>query len=648
MNKKKEQINGSLASMVKSKYRIAADANQEAHQRALDCLRLIKGTYFTHVGDETDAHLRDIQMNITQPTVMGFKAMLSEILDPIMAQPFTLTPSPIVELPPDVRDRLMEAVQRHMPTIIQQAGGDRNKLYNIIEQFAETTKRYEFEAAQRAAEAMTTVVRDKLIDAGFEKQFDEWLYNLMVYPLAIMKGTYFQYEQRRTWGTYGLVYRPKLVQKVKNISPFDFFPAPKAKDPHTCPYVIERTRVHAGELLDMLNSESGFDEESVNIAMDEYDSYIIPYLVGGDSDTPPDADEDMIVDNEELNDGYYDILIYHGRIRGTHLVEFGVELDEDDRRFYEAELWVLGDYVIKAQLSTNDTGRRPFEVKGFIETTGELWGKSPVEIIKDAQRQCTLAGRALARNMEYASAPIGEVVSQNVLGTTDPQLISPLMLRAVKATTSGNPVYRFYSVPSLANELMAVYDKFKAIAHDLLGIPPLAYGDANGVATLGRTSGGVAMVLNQASKSVKQTMASIEREITKPLIQKFVDDEMMFGTDMGTRGDVEVQVNGVRSLAEKEAKEGSIQWAIQSLAPFAKGVEISPDVILRLVNELFDQYGLDKKGLPDYGVQDALSDDLMNQGQLGQAPTAGGENPTAQLDGRSQGAIDQIESGAQL
>ena len=639
MKKKKREINDELASMVKQKYQIAADANREAHQRALDCLNQMKGTLFDTLVDEGYEHFRDIQMNITHPIVMGFKAMIAEILDPIMSQPFTLEPSPLVELPPDVAQRLRDAVRQRLPQLVQLAGGDQSKLMNIIDEFTTATRQYEFEAAQRAAERMTTSVRDKLLDADFEKEFNDWLYNFVVYPLAIIKGPFYVIDSKRKWGTFGLTFVDDMVMKVKNISPFDFFPAPKAKDPHTCPYVIERTRVHAGQLIDMASGDDGYDEEAIDLALEEYDRYIIPYNVGN-SESAPDSDPDISDADTSKDDGYYDLLGFYGRIRGKALAMYGVEV-EDERRFYEAEVWVLGGYVIKAILNPNDKGRRPFEVKAFSSTTGEMWGKSPVEIIRDSQRQCTVSGRALARNMEFASAPIGEVTARNVLGEDDPQEIYPMMMRAVSATAGGQTVYRFYSVPSLAGELMGVYDKFYRVGFDLLGIPPLAFGDATGAATLGRTSGGVAMVMNQASKAVKQTMATVERDITKPLIQKFVDEEMIFNPDPSIRGDVEVQVNGVRSLAEKEAKEGSLEWAIQSLAPFAQGVQIPPEVIMRLIRELFEQRGIDTKGMPSFGMIDAVRDDMADQGLP--APTAGGQDPTAQLDGRSQIAINQIE-----
>ena len=157
VKKKKREINDELASMVKQKYQIAADANREAHQRALDCLNQMKGTLFDSLVYEGYEHFRDIQMNITHPIVMGFKAMIAEILDPIMSQPFTLEPSPLVELPPDVAQRLRDAVRQRLPQLVQLAGGDQSKLMNIIDEFTSATRQYEFEAAQRAAERMTNI-----------------------------------------------------------------------------------------------------------------------------------------------------------------------------------------------------------------------------------------------------------------------------------------------------------------------------------------------------------------------------------------------------------------------------------------------------------------------------------------------------------
>ena len=63
---------------------------------------------------------------------------------------------------------------------------------------------------------------------------------------------------------------------------------------------------------------------------------------------------------------------------------------------------------------------------------------------------------------------------------------------------------------------------------------------------------------------------------------------------------------------------------------------------MRIIREIFEQRGIDTTGLPSFGMVDAVRDDLADQ-QIATEPTAGGMNPTAQLDGRSQVAINQIE-----
>lgn len=644
ISKRKQGINDALAELVNSRYRIASESNREVHERAMKCYKQIKGTLFDTGLDEEERAYKDIQMNITLPITLGFKAMLAEILDPVIAQPFSLEPTPIVELPPMVARELRQAIEQNLPTLIEMAGGNKNNLINIIDEMTEATRQYEREAAQKAADRLTTVVRDKLVDAGFEKEFDDWLWNLCVYPLAIMKGPVYEVTQKRKWGVFGLQFTNDITMRVRNISPFDFFPAPKAKDPHTCPYVIERMRVHSGQLIDLV-SASGYDADMIRMALSEYTSYILKYTLNN-GDHAPDSDASMTEPPSNETIGYYDLLGYYGRIKGEYLREFGVTSITDDElnRMFEAEIWVLGKYVIKARLNPNDKGRRPFEVMAYTSTTGEMWGKSPVEILRDAQRQCTQSGRALARNMEYSSGPIGEVMSDNVIGKADPQQVYPMMMRAVKSTGNGQPVYRFHTVPSLAGELMTVFDKFYRYGFDLLGIPPISYGDATNAATLGRTSGGIAMVLNQANKPVKQAMARIESQVTKPIIQKFVDEEMRFNPDNSIKGDIQVQVRGVRTLAEKEQKDGKLEWALQSLAPFAKGVQIPSEVIMRLIIEIMKNSGLSTKGLPNYDIIDAVQNDLMNIAPVESQPPVAGINPTTGLDGRSQTAINQINS----
>lgn len=646
-SKKKEEISTALGDMVKAKFSEAQDANREPHQRCHDCLRVLDGEIDTSQDadfDETDEF--KVAMNITLPLSEQVQSMMVDTLDPISAQPFVLEPAPIAQLPEEVEADLQDAIEQNLEQIMMQYGRSPDDMRNIIGQMYQTTLEYQQEEAKQRAAALTTVVNDKLKKSGFEAAFDDFLQNFIVYPTGFMKGPVAMFAKVKSWNGTTMQVTDEMQRKVYTVSPFDIFPSPHARDLNTCEYVIERARYSSNDLLNMIGMP-GFDSDGIAEVFEQHTSFIIPYTVG-DNDSRPDADpetDDIIKDDR----GFYDVLIFNGKIRGADLVEYGIEV-EDERRWYESELWVVDNIVIKAVLNPDELERRPYYAASMYLRPGELWGRSVVEIIKDAQLQCTAAGRALVRNMGFSSGPMGEVETSRVLGDDDPTEVYPLMMKAVKSSANGNPAYRWHNVPSLAQELMAVYDKFTQIAYQLVGIPQIAFGNMQGAATLGRTSGGISMVMNQASKPVKKAMRRVEGNVIEPMIQRFVDFELMYNDDDTIKGDVNVSATGIRGLQEQEQQEGKLEWALQSLAPFAQGVQVPPEYFMRLLEKLLQANGIDTKGLPNYAAQDAIARDLGMAGvqpgaEAGQVPNQPG-SPVSQvpLDGRSQNAVDTINN----
>ena len=54
----------------------------------------------------------------------------------------------------------------------------------------------------------------------------------------------------------------------------------------------------------------------------------------------------------------------------------------DIHRTYEAEIWMVDDIIIKANLNPDPLGRRPFFAASFEPIPGKIWGESPVSRLK--------------------------------------------------------------------------------------------------------------------------------------------------------------------------------------------------------------------------------------------------------------------------
>ena len=78
---------------------------------------------------------------------------------------------------------------------------------------------------------------------------------------------------------------------------------------------------------------------------------------------------------------------FWGKISGKMLVEWGMdeEMIPDETKEYDANVWVIGNYVLKAVLNYDPLGEKPYAKTSFIKSPGAFWGKGIPEIIEDAK-----------------------------------------------------------------------------------------------------------------------------------------------------------------------------------------------------------------------------------------------------------------------
>lgn len=488
---------------------------------------------------------------------------------------------------------------------------------------------------------MNLLVQDNLRDAGWTKEFGDFLYNFTIYPTAFMKAPTVSIQKVKEWSGDRMVIREKLVRGVENISPFDIYPAPHTKSLDSAEYIIERRKVSKSELIDLF-ATPGFDAKGIEAVYNEYPGgFIEPY------EDSPHGDEvsiESLPGSEDGTDaqGFYDTLGFYGAIRGDILKAFGVFV-EDENLMYEAEVWVIDDIVIKAKLNPDPLGRRPFFCASFEPIPGTVWGESPVSRLSSIHKICHATVKAMIVNMEYSSGIQGEVDPERLIqDDSDPRILPMNSLQLVNHDPRyGNgPVYRFYQVPNIVPQLMDTLQQFQQQAYELIGIPRVAFGSSENLGTVGRTSGGVAMILNQASKSVKFALRIVEEQIIEPVIQSFIDYNLMTSTDPTIKGDIRVYARGVSGIVEKESKEQKLEWVIQSISGWVGQVDetgqpiVPASAIRRLLSQLFKSAGVDTDGIfPDEKLEQALS---------------GVNNPTTNplvkgsLDGRSAAAMTAI------
>lgn len=629
-----ESLIDTLGDMVVSRFRKAREAKMPHYNDMMDCLKLMNGQPLTAPSGDGP----DIVMDISSPIVKNIVGLIRDIFVGSTAQPYTINATPVVDLPEDVEAQLLGKIERELETFIAINGGDVGAVRAQVTEMRQAVQLEENRKASVAADRLRTIIADRLYDADWEAQFIDFIDHFCIYPAAIMKAPAVNTRTTMRWDGTTVSPTTETVRQVENISPFDFFPAPYATDIQTADYVIERRRLTRNELL-QLGSASGYDVDVIAEVFEANPNGApLPYGSVDDDDISDTAGGD------KTDIDAFDALGYYGRIRNDLLAEYGIEFAKEEMHgASEAEVWVVGGRVIKCLLNPDPLGRRPFYKACFEKVPSSFWGASPAMKLRDTQRVCTASVRALVRNMQYSSGPIGEVRKGAVKDGHAPNAVIPHTIRVVEEDNfgSGAPAYRFYTVPSLSNELVALFDKFMGYGYELIGIPRVAFGSPQGLGTLGRTAGGVSIILNQSTKAIKQALRMIESGLIEPVVQDFINYEIRTSNDPDIRGDIRVFARGVSGLMEQEGKNGDLEWALQSISSMVGVVDpatqkpvVPITAVQRILYTMFKNKGLSTEGIfPDFDRQEAfgeLTGQPMPQNPAGGVPDLQGRSPNAE------------------
>ena len=633
-SKKHERLAEELGQYVRVRFDIAKETKREHYDILLDCLRQVRGELLACETLDPDI---DVNFNITSPIVKGIVGLIRDVFSNSIETPFTIKATPQPDLNDEMTRNVMGAVMEQLrsmpmmtPEMLEQALAEQGQMLK------NAAIQEQQKLANIAADRMNTLIQDRLRDADWLRQFGDFIYNFVVYPTAIIKTPAVSMKPWKKWNGQRMVVDHKLVRGVENISPFDFYPAPNAQTVQDAEYVIEVRKCSRSELVGYYTAP-GYDREGIRQVLSEMPTgYLEPREDGKDHNPEVDTAE-YHIGLEDDAQGFYDCVGFYGSIRGELLEEFGVEVGDPDLS-YEAEIWTVRDIVIKAVLNPDITGQRPFYAASFEPIPGAFWGECPVTRLRDVQRVCTATIVSMVRNMGLASGVLGEVESDRVIDEEEVNVILPNTIREVKSVMGmQGRAYNFYTVPDISQQLLSVFERFMQYGYETIGIPRVAFGSTENIGTLGRTSGGVAMVLNQASKSVKFALRVLEENVIEPVVQSYIDYELMYSMDTTIKGDIRVHARGVSGIVEKENQESKLQWALQSLAPYMQVIDpqtqqpiIPPRAIQLLLYQIFKSSGINTEGIfPDFELEAALSQDIRGLNPMYQGGTIDGRNASA-------------------
>lgn len=614
-------------------------ADAVKHKREMGIVEEIELSYHASVSRYTPEQLTqlpkngtDIFMGVTENKCRAFVSWIADILSGAEERPWTLAPTPVSDIPAAMKEAVVNVLRQEI-----QANGI---TFDVDERIRDL-KKFAFKHAQARANEASKLheqkIHDQMEEGGWRDAFDAFIEDLAWSPTAFIKAPVMKNVKKLQWrsGTLYETYRPCLC--IERVDPRNVYPSPDSTTTQDGSYIFELRQMHPHQLKES-GSLPGFQAAAIEHILASKDQGFDDWVSRCTSNNTPQVKKE----NTDYKAPIYDVAVFHGRLPGEMLINFGLPVDPQN--YYEAEVWQIDDVVIRAILNPHPLGKRPIEGCSFAPRPGAFWGRGIPLILKDIQRVANAAARALVVNMGYSSGPITEYDQDRLINETEVNEIHPYRVYAVETDPlgGGSSAFRFSKIQSYATEFQGVYDRFSREADDISGIPAYVIGSPQ-VAGAGRTLGGLSLLMGNAAKGIKRNLSTIDKRVIEPIVEKYFTLNLIYDEDQSIKADAQVIARGSAGLLQRELSQARTVEVLSVLTPFIQSGFIEAPGVLVLLRNIINGLGYDADSIisdPQRAAQIAQTIS-ESQGSSTQ-PSINPPSAIPQLDGRSAAAQPAI------
>lgn len=595
-------------------------------ERLLEGLRTYKGMYDPQkLAEIKKFGGSEVYARVTATKCRAASALLRDVFLG-QERPWDLDPTPNPDIPMDIEGNIRNLVATEVATLAatnQQI--DNQQISDRVSMLRKSAERAAKKQAIEEAKKAGDTLDDYLIEGNFYEAFAEFLVDLPIFPYAVMKGPVVRRSTQLKWvnGKATTEFTPKMFWE--RVSPFDlYWSAGAGKVQHAD--FVERIRLSRAE-IQALRGLPGYSNEAIDEVLGRY------YNMGlHDWWDTTDTQRAALEDRERwgvTSTPLIDCAAYTGFVSGTLLKEWGMTDDQIDDPLaeYFVTCWMIDRFVIKAQINPVPDQRAPYFITSFEKIPGALIGYGLPDLLEDVQQICNATARALVNNLSIASGP-QVVVNDEVMQPGEDDMLYPWKRWHVTydpmVANSHEPI-QFFQPESNASELLGVYEKWTVMADEISSIPRYMTGSEK-VGGAGRTASGLAMLMSNASKTLQNIAAQIDRDILEPLLTQLFNMVMIMRPGV-LNGDETVVVKGVNYAVKREQdRMRQLEFLQLTANPIDMSI-IGPEGRANVLRSVSSNLGLDQEQVvPDSQSMEAK---MQEQAQM-QQQLAGPPQPGAQ------------------
>lgn len=482
--------------------------------------------------------------------------------------------------------------------------------------------------ARNRARAMARTIRDQLSEVRYRKIMRDVVHSGDVFGTGILKGPLVNRRAKTTWvlGPAGWESQtvPVTLPYIEFTPVWEIYPDTGATAFTEATFVFQR-RVMAKHSLVALANRDDFDGSATR-------QYVAAYPEGDHTTLWWENELKSLGCNTAALDGKnkrYEVIEYWGVINPSELDVLGFaatpELQDGVTELW-GTVWFVGSTIIKAALQPIDGITLPYYAYYYDKDETSIFGRGVPYVIRDDQIGLNAAVRAMQDNASITAGPQFEANVDLLDVTEDPRDIRPfkVWLRGGVGAEATYDAVKVKTLPSNTTEFLSMANFFATNIHEAT-LPSYMHGEATSKGSVGRTVGGLSLLMTQAQFPLKDQLMSIDDDVLRPFINAMYAWNMQFNEDPTIKGDFSVVVKGTSSLVAREIRA-------QNLEAFATATNNPLDAPHINRNRLNQQRALVQE-LGDGIVydEDTAAQNTMNQ-LLASQVSRDGTNPKATID----------------
>lgn len=352
----------------------------------------------------------------------------------------------------------------------------------------------------------------------------------------------------KTTGELRIEIQNKTAPVSKRISYWNFFPSSDCIDDiHKGSGTWEKDSITARELRDLMGTADAdgnpmYIESSIQKCLEE------------GPQRKYEEDRHYTAKDGEV----FTIWYYHGIATAEDLRAAGV--DSDKGEVLPVMVTMVNDRVIKAALSTLDSGEFPYDVMVWQPREGHWAGIGMARQVRAAQRMLNGGVRNLMDNAGYGAGP--QFVYQDGMvkpaADGDDYSIRPRKFWKVSKDSKIDDVRKAFAaieLPMVTDQLMVILQFALKMAEDVTGMPMLMQGQQGQAST---TVGGMQLLNNNSNTPMRAIAKQYDDRITTPHVNRYYEWLLMYGPSQDEKGEFIIAARGSSALFERDAQNQAI------------------------------------------------------------------------------------------